>query len=82
MLSSITEVVVIVRVKDKTPLFNVLDMLELILKLGGGDFFSLFVAQFPRVVKLFFSPFESNVEGYFWRKALRMKTFGAIQRSL
>lgn len=39
MLSPITEVAVIVRVKDKTPLFGVLDVLELILKLGGGDFF-------------------------------------------
>lgn len=43
MLSPITEVAVIVRVKDKTPLFGVLDVLELILKLGGGDFFFSFL---------------------------------------
>lgn len=70
MLSSITEVAVILCVKDKTPLFSVLDVLELILKLGEETFF--FFCTASKSGQAVLQSLESNVEGYFWRKAFKM----------
>lgn len=64
MLSSITEVAVIVHVKDKTPLFSVLDMLELILKPREGDFFRFF-RTISKTGQAVLQSLESDIEGYF-----------------
>lgn len=56
------EVAVIVCVKDKTPLFGVLDMLELILKPGEETFFFLF-RTISKTGQAVLQYLESNVEG-------------------